>query len=154
VALANPAYGPWKRPVLPSNSATPTFSLHGAANLALTSLTLDYAVQVVHREAVGAAPTVEITDRQPTGRLVFDAPSVADFALVSKAKTGATGALQLVHGGVAGANDGAIVQLDMPKVALASPSYQDADGVWQAQAEYRPLPDGATGNDEVKITTK
>lgn len=149
-AVQNPVYGPWKKPVLPSNANTPTFSLHGDGDLALTSLTLDYGVQIVHREAIGAAPTVSITDRLPSGQLVLDAPSVGDFALVDKAKTGATGALQLIHGTAAGA----IVQIDMPKVSLSSPSYQESDGIWQTQLDYRPLPSGAAGNDEIKITAK
>ena len=145
-------YAAWKKPVLPSNANTPTFTLHGTdhGDLALTSLTLDYGVQIVHREAIGAAPTVSITDRLPSGQMVIDAPNVATFAVVDKAKTGATGALQLIHGTAAGAK----VEIDMPKVSLSSPSYQEADGIWQTQLDYRPLPNAAAGNDEIKITAK
>ncbi len=149
-AVANPVYSAWKPPVIPSNSATPTFSLLGKNGLALTALSLDYGNEVVYREVIGAAPVVEIVNRTPSGQLTIDAPSVATLSLVERAKAGTPGALRLVHGNTAGA----IVELDMPAVALSQPSYSEANGVWQMQANYKPLPNVAAGNDEIKITTK
>ena len=70
--------------------------------------------------------------------------------MVEKAKTGATGALQLVHGTVAGQT----MQIDLPKVQVSEPQYWDDSGIWQAQLKLTPLPMGSAGNDEIKLTAK
>ncbi len=65
-----------------------------------------------------------------------------------RAREGAEGAFRMIHG----VGHGKVVQLDMPKLQLSSPSYSEADGYWQVQANIRPLP--AAGNDEIALTTK
>ncbi len=131
-------------PIVPSKTNTPTVTLHGAA-VALSNLSLNYGANVVARDIPGAS-AIEIVDRQASGQLTIDAPTVATLALVKKAKEGASGAFRLVHG----TGTAKVVTLDMPKLQLSSPSYAEADGYWQIQANIRPLP--STGNDEIKFT--
>ena len=147
VIINNPKYGPYKPPVVPAHASTPTFTLGGTA-LALSQLTLDYGAEVVYRDQIGLTPAITITDRQPSGQLTLDAQSVGTFPLVARAKAGWTGALQLIHGTA----NGAIMQIDLPKVALSQPSYQESSKIWQQQVAYRPLPHRLAGNDEIKIT--
>ncbi len=78
----------------------------------------------------------------------MDAPAVAGLALVKRAKEGSSGAFRMVHG----VGAGNIVTLDMPALQLSSPSYSEADGYWQVQANIRPLP--AAGNDEIVLTSR
>ena len=146
-AVTQPHYGPYKAPVVPSHAATPTFSLGGTA-LALSQLTLDFGAETAYRDQIGLTPAITITDRQPSGQLTLDAQSVATFPLVQRAKEGWTGALALVHG----TENGKTIKIDMPRVALSQPSYQEASKIWQHQVGFRPLPSGATGDDEIKIT--
>lgn len=138
-------YVQWGKPILPSVANTPTCTVHGTS-LALRSLELDYGNEVNFLEAIGADSEVSITDRKPTGSLTVRAPSVADFALVKKAKEGASGVLAIVHGRAAGPQ----IKIDAPKLALSSPSYSEDTGLWMAQANVRPLP--VAGNDELKIS--
>ena len=147
-AVADPDYSEFVKPAIPSNVNSPTFSLLGINTIGLSSLTLDYGVEVVHDERIGVAPAVEIVDRSASGTLTVDTPPVATLPIEQRAKENATGALQLVHGTVAGN----IVQLDLPRIGLSSPSDQENNGVWQTQVNYRAVP--VAGNDEVKITVK
>lgn len=136
----------FQAPRVPSRTNTPEVSLHGA-DVALANLQVQYGTSVVARDIPGAA-SIEIVDRQPSGQITVDAPDVAAVALVRKAKDGESGAFQMIHG----VGAGNILQLDMPKLQLSSPSYSDADGYWQVQANIRPLP--MDGNDEISITVK
>lgn len=146
VGVAAGQYARWGKPVPPSNDATPTFTVHGV-QLAVQSLNLDYGNDVQHLEAVGADSEVAIVDRQPSGSIAMRAPSVADFAAVKKAKEAATGALAVVHGPAAGPQ----IKIDCPKLALSQPSYSEDRGLWMVQANVRPLPNAAAGNDEIAI---
>lgn len=142
----NPSVAAWGDPVLPSDDNTPTFSLHGAGDLALQSLSLDYGNEVQYLEAIGAGGEIAITDRKPSGSLTIRAPSVADFAAVKKAKESAAGALSVVHGPAAGAQ----IKIDCPKLSLSSPTYSEDRGLAMLQANVRPLP--SAGSDEIKIS--
>ena len=144
--IANPSVSDFGRPILPSTANTPTFSLHGAANLALASLNLDYGNEVQYLEAIGAASTVNITDRKPSGSMTLRLPSVAEFAAVRKAKESAVGALAVAHGPGAGAQ----IKIDCPKLSLSSPTYSEDRGLAMLQANVRPLP--SAGSDEIKIS--
>lgn len=140
------ALAKFKTPRVPSRTNTPTVSLHGA-DVALANLQVQYGSSVVARDIPGSA-SIEIVNRQPSGQITVDAPAVAALAVVKKAKDGDSGAFRMVHGAAAGQ----ILQLDMPKLQLSSPSYSDADGYWQVQANIRPLPNA--GNDEISIAVK
>lgn len=146
--LSNPTFTPWKMPVLPSQTNTPTFSLMGRTDLSLSTFSYEHGNEVAHREIIGASAEVIITDRKPSASLTVDAPKLSVVNLITKAKESATGALQITHGTQAGS----IIQIDAPKVSLSEPAYSEDNGILQLQVKLSPLP--VNGNDEIKITTK
>ncbi len=145
-AVANPVYTGWKDPIVASNAGTPRFELHGE-EMALSSLELQYGAVVSYREIIGEDSEVVITDRSMTGTATIDMPAVGDFAIVKKAKEGAVGTFELTHGMGAGK----IIKFDAPKVQLGPPTFQNADGIWQAQVPLTFRPNA--GNDEIVIET-
>ena len=151
VAAITGDYSSWQAPTPGSTTDTPTFQLHGQSSLALSKLDLDYAVQTVHREVIGATNEVIITGRQPAGSITFDAPTLASFNAFTTAKAGSTGALKMVHGGadIAG-NSGELIEINCPKVQLVDPQYGDEEGVLQVSAGLKLAPN--SGNDEIKFT--
>ena len=139
-------YTAWKPPLPATRAQTMTFGLLGSNGLSLHALSLDYGAEAQYEEPLSGDAEVVISDRQSSGQLTVLAPQVATLNLVDKTAQGERGALTLQHG----AKDGQIVKLEMPRVALASPSYGEDRGVWTIQANYQPLP--VAGNDEIKIT--
>ncbi len=136
-------------PVPVTKANTPTYIIHGYDAIA-TSLTLDMANNVIHRNVIGEE-MVKITDRAPKGQLTIDAPTLAEkdmFALVESHRGVTTGAIQVVHGVTAGN----IVQIDAPKTQLQTISPTDLDGVFGYQIDVSYMPD--VGDDDVTITVK
>ncbi len=136
-------------PVPVTKANTPTYTIHGYDAIA-TSLTLDMANNVIHRNVIGEE-MVKITDRAPKGQLTIDAPTLAEkdmFALVESHNGITTGAIQVVHGVTAGN----IVQIDAPKTQLQTISPTDLDGVFGYQIDVSYMPDA--GDDDVTITVK
>lgn len=149
VAALSPNYSSWKNPLPVNKANTATFSLMTDTDLALSALSMDQGNEVGYREPVAGTAEVLILDRQPSGQLTVLAPAISGNNLVKKAKEGTTGAMQLVHGTV----DGKKIQIDMPKIALNSPTYGESEGIWTIQTNFQPLPNAAAGNDEFKITS-
>ena len=145
---ADPSYSAWKDPVLADPAGTPTAQIFDV-DVGLRELSIDYGAEVAWENLIGGTPGARLRDRQTRGNLSVSAPKVATLALVKKAADGDTGALKIAHGGGVA---GAIVELSAPKLELAAPSYQDADGIWVMQAAFQLLPDA--GNDDFTITTK
>jgi hypothetical protein len=125
---------------------TPTFSLHGAAFKAQT-LSLDVANQVVYRNLIGSE-AILITDRQPAGSVSIETESVATKDWYTIIRNGTLGALQVIHGTVAGF----ISQIDAPKVQVVSPSFSDSDGISMFNLNLILQPNA--GNDELVLTFK
>lgn len=137
----------WQKPLAVNRTNTPTLTLHGNAGR-VHSLTCDMANDIVFRELIGAANgEVLLTDRKPAGQIVMEAVTVATKDWWSSIKNITTGALQLIHGTVAGNK----FQLDAPNIQLISPQYQDQDGIAMLQCGLIFAP-GSAGNDEIKIT--
>lgn len=137
----------WQTPLAVNRTNTPTLTVHGYAGR-VHSLSVDMANQVTFREMIGAAMgEVLITNRAPTGQILMEAVTVATKDWWSSIKNITTGALQLIHGTVAGNK----FQIDAPNVQLLKPSYQDQDGVAMLQCDLVFAP--SSGNDEIKITS-
>ncbi len=149
-AVKDPKYSDWKQPLVGSSAGTPTFSFYGKSDLGLSAWSYNQANEVVHRELIGAKSVVLIVGRAPTGSVTIDAPKYSVLNLPKTVKDGTTGALKIVHG----KTDGAIVEINAPKVQISSVSYAEDNGVMQAQADMSCLPNAAAGNDEIKITTR
>jgi len=134
-------------PAKPVNKAnTPTFTLHGYAAV-MERLTVDLGVSNVHRDRVNSA-AVLLTDRQTSGTAVIEAPALGTKNYFAIAKAGTLGALQLVHGTVAGN----VVQIDAPKVQIGPPAYGNTDGLATLSLPLTLVPDA--GDDELVITVK
>ena len=137
----------WQKPLAVNRTNTPTLTLHGTAGR-VHSLTCDMANNIVFRELIGAAMgEVLLTDRKPVGQIVMEAVTVASKDWWTSIKNVTTGALQLIHGTVAGNK----FQIDAPNIQLISPQYQDQDGIAMLQCGLVFAP-GTSGNDEIKIT--
>lgn len=147
VADPVPDFTAFQTPLAVTNDNTPTFTLHGQS-FNLLGLNIDQANQVVYRNVVGEE-SVQIVDREPAGNVTIEAPVLSTFNPFTTAKANTLGALQLVHGTVAGN----IVQIDAPQVQLRNPQYGNSDGIRTVQMELGIIPSSA-GDDDFKITTK
>ena len=148
-AVAGANFNAFQTPLAGSNANTPTFNLFGFANLALSTYSYEHGNEVVHRELIGAAPEVIITNRAPSFSVTMDAPRFAAQNFVDLAKTSHSGPLRIVHG----VGAGKVVQIDALKVQAAAPTISEADGAMQLQLTLNALPSAAAGNDEITITT-
>jgi len=147
-ALITPDFTAWKKPVGPNSVNPPTATLHGTS-LVMESLSMDMANNLVFRDLPGGSPQALITDRKPTGSIMFEAGLMASKNWFETARLVTTDALSVVHGTSAGY----IVQIDAPLVQVEAPAYQDSDGIAMLNANLLMLPSSA-GNDEIKLTFK
>lgn len=145
VTLPNVALANWITPITVNKTNTPTFSVLGYA-AALSSFSADIANTVVYRSLPNSTAQTRITDRQPSGSVLFEATKMAEKDWWTSVKNGTSGALQLIHGTTAGN----IVQIDCPRVVMNPPTYQDQEGVTMLNAKLSITP--SAGNDEFKLT--
>lgn len=148
-AVANPALTltAWQSPVAVTDANTPTWSIFGHAGNA-ESFGFDMGNSIVYRNLIGSE-TIELTERNVRGNCVIEAVAVGteDYFSNAESHAGVTlDAVQIVHGTVAGN----IVQIDAPKVQIASINAQNSDGILAYGMDLILTPDA--GNDEVEIT--
>lgn len=141
-----PVYTGFVKPlgVTPANSQ---LTLHGLAAV-VDKLQLDMKNEVQYRSLYNFEG-VQIGNRAPDGSISLEMTTVAALPWMTRVAAGTTGALQVVHGTVAGN----IVQFDAPTVQLFSPRFGDSQGIQMLQANLGLMP-GASGNDEITITVK
>ena len=152
VAAIVPDYGKFQAPRPGSATDTPTVTLFGQS-VRMRSLELDLAVEVIHREIIGAANEVLIVDRSPSGTIVLDAQALSTFDPFAAAAKGTTGALQIVHGAPdTSANAGKLIEIDCPRIQLGEPTYAEDNGVLQQSIPFQALPN--SGNDEFVVTVR
>lgn len=147
-AALTPNFTDFKVPVGVNAANTQTVTLF-EESLCMDSFSADVANNLVYRNLPGCDPSCLITDRAPSGTLVFEMTTVTSYAWIEAAKNKTAGAFQLIHGTSAGA----IVQIDAPAVTMNAPSYQDSDGVLMLSAPliFEPT---SSGNDELVLTFK
>lgn len=143
-----PNFSDFKIPLGANSANTATISLF-EEDLCVESFSADLANNLVYRDLPGCDPAALITDRAPTGTLVFEATTITTYNWINAAKVKTAGAFQLIHGTAAGS----IVQIDAPNVTINPPSYQDSDGVMMLSAPMVFEPTSA-GNDELVLTFK
>ena len=143
-----PNFSDFKIPRGVNSANTQTITLFGE-DLCTESFALELANNLVYRDLPGCDPAALITDRAPTGTLVFEMTTVTSYAWVEAARTKTSGAFQIIHGTGAGS----IVQIDAPAVTINPPSYSDSDGVLMLSAPMVFEPTSA-GNDELVLTFK
>lgn len=124
-----------------------TFSIHGYAAI-LHKLDIDLGVQVRFRDKVNDK-RVDFVARRPTkGTATFEVTALATFNPFAREVAETTGALQLVHGTVAGD----IVQLDCPRVQILKPRYEAVDDALYVTCDLNIQE--VAGNDEFVLTCK
>ncbi|MBS4019051.1 MAG: hypothetical protein KGZ68_12530 [Dechloromonas sp.] len=136
----------WKKPLPINPTNTPTFSLHGYA-AKLLSLDIDVANEINDIVLLNDSRRIDLTDRQSTGKVVFEATTVAQKNWWSTIADSTLAALQLIHGTTAGNK----VQIDAPAVQILNPTYTDQKKIVMLNADLSLLPTAA-GNDELVIT--
>lgn len=142
-----PDFSDFIAPIVVSNANTPTFNLHSADQV-MYGFEFAMANQISHIDLVNE-DSVRITDRQPNGNCTIDAPALSTKDWFADAKAGSTGALQIVHGTVAGN----IIQFDATTVQVLQPNYGDSDGRATIGMSLGFIPSDA-GDDEFSLTVK
>jgi hypothetical protein len=128
------------------NLANTTFTLFGQA-VVLDSLQIDLGNSVEFRDRPNAA-YVAVTNRVMTGKIVFEAPTVATYDWETAAAIKTTGALALLQGTTAGDK----LQIAATRVQIENPSYADQNGVLCLSANINIL--RTAGDDEITFTIK
>jgi len=119
-ALPTPDFSDWEKP-LKIGAQNSAFTYGGKA-LKLISLEYDQANQVVHQEYVGHEEVL-ITDYQPTGTLVVEAPKLSEWNPFTLAEAGTESSLVFSNG--SGGNQ---VGFESSRVQLGRPTYGEQDG--------------------------
>lgn len=137
----------FQKPLTVSKINTPTFTIHALAGVC-NALSFDVANNLVYRDLIGASGPYS-SDRKPTGSATIEVPTVAAANFAELARLGTEGALQLVHGTVAGN----IIQVDMPKVQFNSaPTISNDNEIAMLGLGFSINPNA--GNDELVIVAK
>ena len=144
-SLPSPTYANQAAPLIFKNGNTSNFSVFSYAGC-LQSLEFNVANSIIYRELVGCTKEVLITDRQPAGTVVIEAPSIAtkDFFTIANGST--TGSVTFQHGATAGN----IVTFTTAQSDIGSPTYSDQDGIQMLNLPYVAIPTSA-GNDELSL---
>lgn len=146
---ANPAganFSAFQKPLGINKVNTPAWSL-GAYTGCLQSLTFDVANQLEWRSLI-SCEGAEITDRQPTGNLVLQLPTIAQLNWPAMVRSAAESPLSITHGTTAGN----IIQVNLPKAQLTNPTYSDDNNVAMLNLTMNVNPN--QGNDEIEIIVK
>lgn len=143
-ALPTPTYTGFKTPLVVNNTNTSGFSFFSYSGI-MQSLNINLNNTVNHRTLVGS-DYVQISDRQSSGSVVFEAPAIASLDVFSAAIANTLGALAITHGTVSGYK----VQFASSTVDINDPTYSDSDGVNMINCPFTLVP--GTGNDEFTFT--
>lgn len=101
----------------------------------------------VNFTALLGGETVDITQRQPTGKITLDLTAAQEVTLIAAVEAVTLQTIGLSHGTVA--NNKAM--LWMPNVQLTNPQKVESNGKRLISFDFRPLP--LLGNDEVRLVT-
>ncbi len=143
-APATPTYTGFITPLIVNKVNTPTFTLLGYAAV-MRELTIDMKKPLIYRDWVNTKK-VDVGGQVPDGSVTIELPSIADKDYFAAHIAGTLGALQLIHGTVAGN----IVQIDCPKVQVTNPRYASEQGIALLTLDLALVP--SSGNDELTIT--
>lgn len=146
-AAPSVTYTAFQTPLAANNDNTTGFSLFSYSG-ALSSMSLNLNNQVQYRTLIGAEDVL-LTDRQASGQVVFEAPTIAAKDFFSLALGATLGALDITHGTTAGNK----VQITSSRVDVSNPTYQDENGIQMLQVPITLVPSTA-GNDEFSIVVK
>ena len=145
-ALPSVTYGNQEEPLIFKNGNTSSFQLLSFGG-ALQSVNFDLGNELVYQELVGGTKQVLLVDRQATGSVTIQAPTIAQKDFFAAALVDSTlGNLQFTHGTTAGN----IVQFTSSKVDIGDVNYGDIDGIASLEIPYTLVP-STSGNDEFSL---
>ena len=145
-ALPSVTYGNQEEPLIFKNGNTSSFQLLSFGG-ALQSFNFDLGNELVYQELVGGTKQVLLVDRQATGSVTIQAPTIAQKDFFAAALVDNTlGNLQFTHGTTAGN----IVQFISSKVDIGDVNYGDIDGIASLEIPYTLVP-STSGNDEFSL---
>ena len=145
-ALPSVTYGDQEEPLIFKNGNTSSFQLLSFGG-ALQSFNFDLGNELVYQELVGGTKQVLLVDRQATGSVTIQAPTIAQKDFFAAALVDSTlGNLQFTHGTTAGN----IVQFTSSKVDIGDVNYGDIDGIASLEIPYTLVP-STSGNDEFSL---
>ncbi len=130
-ALPTASFSQWRTPL--KIGAQYTAATLAEQSVKLISLEYDQANQVVHQEYVGHEE-VMITDYQPSGTIVLEAPPLASFDPFALAQSGEGVTFNLTNGPA-----GNQVQWRSDMMQLGRPTYADQNGTLTYSIPIRPL---------------
>jgi len=140
------SYTRFVKPQAVNKANTPTWSLGGYQGC-LQSASVDVANQLVWRSLI-SCEGAQITNRNPTGALSLELPSIAALNWPRMVLDSENVALAIQHGKTAGN----IVELLTPTAQLTNPTYSEADDVAMLGLQMNLTPNA--GNDEIKIVVR
>ena len=158
-AVASPALTltTWKTPVTvnTANSALLTLgctyatgALVGGITYPSQGLELSLGGKMAYMDILGGE-AVDFTDRDVTGKVVFDLTAALEISNEAIIKSGATTGVGLMHGTVAGNK----LLTFLPNVQLKNPAKVNLNGRRLISYDLNPVPTIGTGNDEFRIVT-
>jgi hypothetical protein len=126
-----------------------TGALSGGTEYVSGGLTLDLGNTVNFIDLLGTATqpgqTVEISQRETTGKLMVDLTPENEVIFMTNVKSNTLQSIGLVHGTTAGLK----MMIFMPSVQLVNPTLEENNGRRMIGYDFRALP--ISGNDELKI---
>lgn len=125
---------------------SPTMTLHGTA-VKTQSFGLNVNNSVVYRNLIGSE-TISITDRAPSGNIMFETESMATKDWYTAIRQGTQSTLSMIHGTTAGN----IIEFSAPKVQLKNPAFSESDGVHMMSLDLNLMPNA--GNDELLVIAR
>jgi hypothetical protein len=140
-------YTSFQTPLAANSDNTTGFSLFSYAG-AMESMSINFNNAIQYRSLIGAEDVL-MTDRQVSGQVVFEAPTIATKDFFSLALGTTLGALDITHGTTGGNK----VQIVSSRVDVSNPSYQDQNGIQMLQVPMTFVP-STSGNDEISIVVK
>ena len=146
VALPAPTFTAYQQPLVVNSTNTSGVSLHGFTGACLSSLEVSLNNQIVHRNLVNCTEEMLITDRQPSGRIVIEATTVAAKNWYTAVRSAALGALAIAHGAATNR-----VSIAGGVVQVTEPTFEEEDGIVMLSLGLQFVPTSA-GNDELTLT--
>ena len=145
-ALPSVTYGAQEEPLIFKNGNTTSLQLLSYSG-ALSSVSFDLGNELVYQELVGGTKQVLLVDRQASGSVTIEQPTIAqkDFFAALLLDT-TLGNLQFTHGTTAGN----IIQFTSSKVDIGDVNYGDIDGISSLEIPYTLVP-STSGNDEFAL---
>lgn len=126
-----------------------TGALSGGTEYVSSGLTIDFGNAVNFIDLLGTATlpgqTVEINQRETTGKLMVDLTPANEVTFMANVKSNTLQSIGLVHGTTAGLK----MMIFMPSVQLVNPTLEEKEGRRMIGYDFRALP--ISGNDELKI---